>query len=146
MPVGFIERMFRRTYVLKQAKNGKWIATDITNIPDDQPVVKAGTKILNLRPDRIFPVTGLKNIDRICFQEPDGIELIDLAHPVESQGMTEKTLFDMLENAHNAGKYETEGTGTNEEKWKKQIQMILIMSVITLLVSIGSIYMSRMGK
>lgn len=144
MGVSLFERMFRRTIVMKQGKNGKWVATDITNIPDDQPVVKAGTKILNLRPDRIFPVMGLKNIDRICFQEPDGIELIDLAHPTDYQGMTEKTLFDMLENAHNAGKYETEGTGTGEEKWKKQIQMILIMSVISLLVSIGSIYMARL--
>lgn len=149
MPVGLFERMFRRTYVFKQAKNGKFIATDITNLPDDQPVLKAGTKILNLRPDLIFPVTGLKNIDRICFQESDGIELIDLAHlhdEVNHNQMSERMLFDMLEDAHKAGKYETEGTGIGENKMEKQVKAILILSILTLLVSIGSIYMSRLGK
>jgi len=145
MPAGLIERMFKRTIVLKRTPNGKWMCTDITNIPDDQAVVKAGKTILNLRPDRIFPVSGLKNIDRLCIQEPYGIDLIDLsAETPDSSSMPENTLQDLLDNAYNAGRLEAEGTGTDEEKWKKQIQMILIMSVLSLLVSIGSIYMSRM--
>ena len=141
MPVGLIERMFKRTIVLKRLQNGKWLATDITNLPDDAPVVKAGKAILMLRPDRIFPVNGLKNIDRLCIQEPDGIELIDIANPTENNGISEKVMQNLLDNAFNAGRLETEGTGGDEEKWKKQIQMTMICSVLGLLTSIGAIYM-----
>jgi len=141
MPVGLIERMFKRTIVLKRLPNGKWLATDITNLPDDAPVVKAGKAILMLRPDRIFPVNGLKNIDRLCIQEPDGIELIDIANPTENNGISEKVMQNLLDNAFNAGRLETEGTGGDEEKWKKQIQMTMICSVLGLLTSIGAIYM-----
>ena len=145
--VGLIERMFKRTVVLKRLPNGKWLATDITNFPDDAPIIKAGKTILMLRPDRIFPVNGLKNIDRLCIQDPDSVELIDLSNKsMVSEGIPEKVIANMLDNAFNAGRLETEGTGGDEEKWKQQIKMILIIGILILLVQIGSIYMSRIGK
>lgn len=141
--VGLIKRMFFRTIVLKQTPNGTFVATDITNFPDEGSIVKADTAVLNVRPDRIFPVTGLKNIERICIQEPKSIDLMDISqgYANASEGMPETVLQDMLDNAYNAGRLEAEGTGGAEEKWKKQIPLIMILGVLNLFAIIGAIYM-----
>lgn len=138
-----IDKLFRKTILLKAKSDGTFEAIDITGESNDALLKKEGITV-ELKPTNIYKVVGLKRIANICIQEYNGTQLVSLFGK-EQEPMTETTLMNMLENAENAGRLQAEGGGADQEKMRKQMSMMLILAVVSAIGVVTLIYMKLRG-
>jgi len=138
-----IDGLYRKTILFNPNADGTFTWIDITGESTNK-ILKISDITVELKPKLIYKVSGLKRTANFCVKRFDSTQLVDLFSD-DAEQMTEKTFMDALENAENAGRLQAESGGVDAEKRKKQLSLILICSILTVMGIIVLIYMKAQG-
>lgn len=119
-------KAFRKKIFLKPLPNGSFEAIDITD--NEEFVQKELGSATVLNPALIVPVSGIKNIAYIAIKKFNSAELFN---PYNEQvtGISEKTLWNIIDESAAYGRDMVEGTGEEGKKEKSKANITMIAAI-----------------
>jgi len=132
-PAVILDRLFRKTMLLKPTHEKVFEAINITG-KVDSIVYKDTTGAIEMNPYLIVPVRGLKNVRQICIQKYNTPMLLNAFDTEQTyNGLSEKTLADMLETSEAAGRLQ----GDKEpDKMKNMMWVVIGLAALAVMLSI----------